>query len=121
MIREGSKIQTMFQKNIFGLARANHILIFNLSIADSLLGFYLLSLGIYGAKLSGVFCQHLLEWCSSATCEALGSLAVFSSEAAVLTMVLLTSFRLYSVFNVSRSFELDPNQLHFCKAFLTTA
>ena len=77
------------------------MLVFNLALADSLMGLYLLALGVAGATYSGSYCANKLEWLSSSTCSALGVLVVTSSEASVITMVLLTSFRLYAVFRVS--------------------
>ena len=103
MIREGKKIQKLSPRKIHGPVAANHWLILNLSFSDFLMGIYLISLGIAGLRLSGRFCQHQLEWCSGVICEAMGSLAIIASEASVLTMVMLTAFRLYTVFNVSRT------------------
>ena len=101
MTRECKKIRKMFRKKSKGPVRANHWLILNLSFADFLMGVYLLMLGITGQHMSGSFCQHQLDWCSGTTCAVMGSLAVIASEASVITMVILTSFRLHSFFNVS--------------------
>nr|CAB3265837.1 relaxin receptor 1-like [Phallusia mammillata] len=79
--------------------RANHMLVLNLAVADLLMGVYLLMLGAIGTMYSGNYCVNDLLWRSSDTCSAMGILVVLSSEASVLTMVLLTSFRIYAVWN----------------------
>lgn len=81
--------------------QANHLLVLNLALADTLMGVYLLILGSADAHYSGVYCKHKLEWLSSGCCAAMGVLVVISSETSVFTMILLTTFRLYAIYNVS--------------------
>ena len=83
-----------------------HVLVANLAAADFLMGVYLLSLGIAGATFEGEFCRREIEWLSSATCQFLGSLVVISSEASVITIVILTSCKLFAVLKV-REFAYD--------------
>ncbi|CAK8693080.1 unnamed protein product [Clavelina lepadiformis] len=77
--------------------RANHLLVLNLAVADFFMGIYLLMLAIMDAIFSGVYCVNSLRWLSSATCLTMGVLVVFSSECSVVTMILLTSLRLYII------------------------
>ena len=74
-----------------------HVIIFNISIADIILGFYLLAIAIYSIYYSGHYGDFDLKWRSSVRCSIIGSLAVLSSEASCLFMVLLTGSRLYAI------------------------
>ena len=78
--------------------RYQNIIIFSISIADMLMGIYLLSIAVYSAYYSGYFGQVNFEWRSSLRCSLIGSLAVLSSEASCFFMVLLTSIRLYTIY-----------------------
>ena len=101
---------------------ANHMLVFNLGLADSLMGIYLLILGAMGFVYSGVYCANKVEWLSSGTCSALGVLVVASSETSVITMVLLTSLRLHAVFRVSkRLLKFYPMVSHFWQLLFSAA
>ena len=73
----------------------------NLAIADLLMGIYLLCLGIADVVFSGSYCVHELKWLTSNSCQALGSLVVISSEASIVTIIILTSCRMFAVFKVS--------------------
>ena len=75
-----------------------NVFILNISIADMIMGIYLLSIAVYSVYYSGYYGQIDLEWRSSLRCSLIGSLAVLSSEASCLFMVLLTSTRLYAVY-----------------------
>ena len=78
--------------------RYQNIIILNISIADMVMGIYLLSIAVYSAYYSGYYGQINIEWQSSLRCSLIGSLAVLSSEASCLFMVLLTSIRLYAIY-----------------------
>ena len=58
---------------------------------------YLLVIAVFSSVYSGYYGQVNYEWRSSLRCSILGSLAVVSSEASCLLMVLLTACRLYSI------------------------
>ena len=75
-----------------------HLIILNISIADIIMGFYLLTIAVYSVYYSGYYGQIDLKWRSSLSCSIIGSLAVLSSEASCLLMVLLTSCRLYVIY-----------------------
>ena len=87
-------------KRLSTATRTNHILVFNLALADLLMGVYLIMVGIAGVVFDGKFCGHELMWRSGATCQAMGALVVIASETSVLTMVLLAAVRLFAVSNV---------------------
>ena len=88
------------------VAFANHLLIINLALADFLMGLYLLILSIYDALYSGIYCLKSVEWLSSYTCSFLGALVVVSSQASVLTLVILCTVRLVTVLDVSAECNL---------------
>ena len=79
-------------------SKYQHLIILNISIADMIMGIYLLSIAVYSVYYSGYYGQIDFEWRSSLRCSIIGSLAVLSSEASCLFMVLLTSTRLYAVY-----------------------
>ena len=79
-------------------SKYQNVIILNISIADIIMGIYLLSVAIYSAYYSGYYGQIDFEWRSSLRCSLIGSLAVLSSEASCFFMVLLTSTRLYAIY-----------------------
>ena len=110
------------------VAFANHLLIINLSLTDLLMGFYLLSLCIVDIQYSGIYCLKSVKWLYSTTCTALGTVVLISSEASVLTLLLLATVRLITfvdvsilhttckyttLYTVSIQIEVNPNRLIF--------
>ena len=79
-------------------SKYQHMIILNISIADLIMGIYLLSIAACSAYFSGYYAQIYFKWRSSSRCSLIGSLAVLSSEASCFFMVLLTSCRLYKVY-----------------------
>ena len=75
-----------------------HFIILNISVADMIMGIYLLIIAVYSVYYSGYYGQIDIEWRSSLRCSIIGSLAVLSSEASCFFMVLLTSCRLYGIY-----------------------
>ena len=73
------------------------IIVLNISIADFIMSIYLLVIAVFSSVYSGYYGQVDYEWRSSLRCSIIGSLAVVSSEASCLLMVLLTACRLYSI------------------------
>ena len=69
--------------------QCNHIVIFNIAVADFIMGIYLIAISIENVLPS----KHA----SLAACYFLGGLAVISSEASCFLMVTLTSFRMFHV------------------------
>lgn len=72
-----------------------------MALADLLMGIYLLLLGGFGVKVAGRYCSLSLDWLCSKTCTTMGVLVVLSSETSVVTLALLSSLRMYSIYNVN--------------------
>ena len=85
-------------KKLTTASKYQNMIILNISIADMIMGIYLLSIAVYSAYYSGYYGQIDFEWRSSLRCSLIGSLAVLSSEASCFFMVLLTSTRLYAIY-----------------------
>ena len=75
------------------------IIIINILIADFIMGVYLLTIAIYSTYYSGYYFKFDYQWRSSLSCSIIGSLTVVSTEASCLFMVILTSSRLYTIYN----------------------
>ena len=74
-----------------------HLIVVNISVADFIMGIYLLIIAFYSVYYSGYYDQVDCEWRSSLRCSIIGSLAVLSSQASCFSMVFLTSHRLYTI------------------------
>jgi len=97
--------------------RANHMLVLNLSIADTLMGIYLVILGAASIKYHGVYCAEDHAWRASNLCVTMGVIVVLASETSVMTMVLLTIFRLYAVYKVSENALCELQRFKRLKPF----
>ena len=86
--------QTVLDIKIF-----QRVIILNISIADFIMGMYLITIAVFSQKFSGIYGSVDGEWRSSLRCSIIGSLSVISSEASCFFMVVLTAFRLINVFN----------------------
>ena len=86
--------QTVLDVKIF-----QRVIILNISIADFIMGIYLITIAVFSQKFSGIYGSVDGEWRSSLRCSIIGSLSVISSEASCFFMVVLTAFRLINVFN----------------------
>ena len=93
-----SKIHFLPTVKLDKCLKYHHLFILSISIADMIMGIYLLSIAVYSVYYSGYYGQIDFEWRSSLRCSIIGSLAVLSSEASCLFMVLLTSTRLYATY-----------------------
>ena len=78
--------------------QCQHIIILNISVADFIMGVYLLTISAFSLAYSGIYGLMDKRWRSSLRCSFIGSLAVLSSEASCMLMVILTAFRLYSIY-----------------------
>ena len=85
-------------KELTTALKYQHLIILNISIADMIMGMYLLGIVVYSAYYSGYYGQIDFKWRSSLRCSLIGSLAVLSSEASCFFMVLLTSTRLHAIY-----------------------
>ena len=91
------------KKQSLDIISFHQVIILNISIADFIIGIYLLTIASYDASFSGSYGSADREWRSSLRCSIIGSLAVFSSEASCFLMVILTAFRLRNVTKVLES------------------
>ena len=80
---------------------ANHLFVFNLAIADLMMGSYLLILAAHIHIFSGHYSEYELGWRSGVACRVMGVLVVLSSESSVFTMVALVCLRMYLLYKVS--------------------
>ena len=102
-----STIRHLKTVNLLKSIKYQHLIIFNISIADFIMGIYLLIIAFYSVYYSGYYGKFDFEWRSSLRCSIVGSLAVLSSQASCFSMVFLTSHRLYTIckpFSIISSF-----------------
>ena len=86
-------------KNLSTSLKFQHLNVLNISIADFIMSFYLLTIAILSTFVySGNYGEVDRKWRTSDYCSFLGSLAVLSSEASCFLMVLLTFYRLHNVY-----------------------
>ena len=83
--------------NVLKSIKFQHLIVVNISIADFIMGIYLLMIAFYSAYYSGYYGQVDFEWRSSLRCSIIGSLAVLSSQTSCISMSFLTSHRLYTI------------------------
>ena len=96
------------------------VIILNISIADFLMGVYLVTTAAFSEAFSGIYGFVDREWRSSLRCSIIGSLSVISSEASCFFMVLLTAFRLNNICNpmASLTSSLCPWKLSIVTTWL---
>ena len=83
-------------------AKLQRFIVLNISIADFIMGVYLLTIAVYDAIFFGTYGAVDHEWRSSLKCSIIGSLSVISSETSCFLMVVLSAFRLRTI---TRAFE----------------
>ena len=105
-----TSIALLRKKHSLDIISFHQVIILNISIADFIMGIYLLAVASYDASFSGMYGFVDSEWRSSLRCSIIGSLAVFSSETSCFLMVILTAFRLRNVTKAleSMAFSLRP-------------
>ena len=96
----------------------NKIMILNLAISDFLMGIYLFIIAVKSVEFSGRYCEVRQDWLMSSTCSFAGILAVVSSEASVLLMVLMTSYRLYGFTNPFNAEKLGSKIIYFATGII---
>ena len=84
----------------------------NLAFSDILLGFVLFFITLKSRQLSGEYCSKDLEWRSSVGCEVVGVLTLFSSQTSLLILLLVTGFRLYTVYRPYKSLDIKPYRVY---------
>ena len=90
-------------KTMFNLLRVNYVLILNLSIADFIMGIYLLIISIKNLQFMGIYGLVDLKWRSGVVCTLSGALAIISSETSCFILSTLTTFRLITVLQPVKS------------------
>ena len=89
-------------------------IILNISIADFIMGIYLITIASYDASFSGFYGEVDRKWRSSLKCSVIGSLAVISSETSCFLMVVLTSFRLKNITQPVESVNASTRPWKLC-------
>jgi len=107
------------KKNIDSIG-FQHMIILNISIADFIMGVYLLTIAAYSLTFSGIYGDKDSGWKSGLKCSIIGSLSVISSETSCFLMVILTAFRLVHVYLPFKSMmaSLRPWKLSIFAAWL---
>ena len=90
------------------------VIILNISIADFIMGVYLLTIAAYSESFSGRYGEVDHEWRSSIKCSIIGSLVVISSQASCFLMVVLTAFRLQNVIYAIKSLNSSLRRWIIC-------
>ena len=94
-----------------------YLIILNISIADFIMGVYLLTIARYSFTYSRHTTASSYEWRSSLGCSIVGSLSVISSEASCFLMVVLTAFRLQNISNPMASLSVSTLKWKVCICF----
>ena len=77
--------------------RVQSMLITNLSIADFLMGVYLLIIAAMDARWKGEYFKHDTAWRSGIGCKLAGILSMLSSEVSVMILTIITAVRYVTV------------------------
>ena len=110
-----TSISILKKKTLQGVG-FQRIIILNISIADFIMGVYLLTIAAYSESFSGYYGNLDHEWRSSLKCSIIGSLVVISSQASCFLMVVLTAFRLTNVINAIESLNSSLRRWIICVA-----
>ena len=89
-------------------------IVLNISIADFIMGIYLITIASYDVSFSGFYGEVDREWRSSLKCSIIGSLAVISSETSCFLMVVLTGFRLKNITQAVKSLTASLHLWKIC-------
>ena len=89
-------------------------IILNISIADFIMGIYLISIASYDVSFSGFYGEVDRDWRSSLKCSIIGSLAIISSETSCFLMVVLTGFRLKTITKTVESVNASSRPWKIC-------
>ena len=92
----------------------HQFIILNISIADLIMGMYLITIAFYDVSFSGFYGAADCEWRSSLKCSVIGSLAFISSEASCFLMVVLTGFRLKNITKAIKSLNASMRPWMIC-------
>ena len=109
-----TRIVFLRKKEILDGFSFHQFIILNISIADLIMGIYLIIIASYDAAFSGIYGAVDREWRSSLKCAVIGSLAVISSEASCFLMVVLTGFRLKNITNAMEALTASLRPWKLC-------
>ena len=107
-------ISILKRKKTFRGVEFQQIIIFNISIADFIMGVYLLTIAAYSELFSGSYGDVDYEWRSSLKCSTIGSLVVISRQTSCFLMVVLTAFRLVNAVNPLKLFISSLHRWIIC-------
>ena len=108
------RISILKTKQTLNGSSCQHFIILNISIADFLMGIYLIIIAFYDVSFSGFYVEVDREWRSSLKCSVIGSLAIISSETSCFLMVVLTGFRLKNITQPVESLNATSRPWKLC-------
>ena len=111
-IRKIKRIQSKHSIKFYNL-----FFIINLASSDILLGLALTFITFKSKQFSGEYCAKNLEWRSSVGCDVVGILTLLSSQTSLLILLLVTSFRLYTVYKPYGSLDIKPHKVYVLVLF----
>ena len=91
----------------------NLLFILNLSFSDLILGLVLALIALKSLITSGFYCANDLEWRSSIGCDLVGVFTLLSSQTSLFLLLLLTAFRLYTVYKPYQSLSIRQSKVYF--------
>lgn len=109
----GSSFKKLAVKNQIdnSLLKANTILILNLAVADLLMSVSLIMIAAKTVKLNGNYCLLDKAWRTSLECSMVGVFFTISGETSVMTLTLMTIYRLKSVLMPIQSRHVNLRKL----------
>ena len=90
----------------------NLVFVLNLSFSDIIYGFVLSAIAYSSQKFSGSYCASSFVWRSSLSCDIIGCLTVISSQTSLNILVLMTFFRLYTVYKPFKSLDTKKHRVY---------
>ena len=105
---------SILKKKKFQGVGFQRMIILNISIADFIMGVYLLTIAAFSESFSGHYGDVDHEWRSSLKCSIIGSLVVISSQTSCFLMVVLTAFRLSNIVNAIESLNASLRRWVIC-------
>ena len=91
----------------------NLMFVLHLALSDIIYGFAIASVAFSSKTFSGNYCSKDFEWRSSFGCNLIGVLTFCSSQTSLNILVLITGFRLYTVYRPFTSLDTKKNTINF--------
>ena len=108
------------EQRVINVVVFQRIILLNISIADFIMGVYLITIAAYSQAYSGIYGSVDREWRSSSTCSFIGSLSLISGEASCFFMVVLTGLRLMIVYEPIKSSTSSMRLWKLCTGIIAT-